>query len=330
MCAGLAQATTPASPITATPSSVSISYTLPSTAGAAAPVVLTIPSGAGDAFVVDPTTVPFWLSIDDTSDVAPPSPGVTINFVASAAAGSLTAGVYTAPVHIRVAGFADLVVPVSLAVADVASTMSVTYNGTAKADNSTVALTWVYGSTPLPTATLNVLSSGAPIAFSTGSSVSAPANTVNWIQLSASSAIAYNYGTGINLTFLPDVLTNSKVGDSLAGVVTFTNGGTTIHINITIAVGEPNAALSANPIFPAYTPKHSSGSVTVVVTGSGFGTVAQGYTSATTVSIAYGSVVTPVDLTTITSTVGSVHRRGERGEPEHDDPHHSVGRRHSG
>ena len=214
---GFAQATTPASPLTATPSSVSISYTLPSTAGAAAPVVLTIPSGAGDAFVVDPTTVPYWLSIDDTSDVAPPSPGVTVNFVASAAAGSLTAGVYAASVHFRVAGFADLVVPVSLAVADVASTMSVTYNGTAKADNSTVALTWVYGSTPLPTATLNVLSSGAPIAFSTGSSVSAPANTVNWIQLSASSAIAYNYGTGINLTFLPDVLQNSKVGDTSGG-----------------------------------------------------------------------------------------------------------------
>jgi uncharacterized protein (TIGR03437 family) len=306
LCAGLAQATTPATPLTATPSSVSISYTLPSTPGAAAPVVLTIPTGAGDAFVVDPTTIPYWLSIDDTSDVAPPSPGVTVNFVASAAAGSLTAGVYAASVHFRVAGFADLVVPVSLAVADVASTMSVTYNGTAKADNSTVALTWVYGSTPLPTATLNVLSSGAPIAFSTGSSVTSPSNTVNWIQLSASSAIAYNYGTGINLTFLPDVLQNSKVGDSLAGVVTLTNGGTTLHINITIAVGEPNAALSTNPLFPSYTPKHGSGGLTVVVSGSGFGTVAQGYTSATSVKISYGTVTTPVTLTGITSAVGAV------------------------
>ena len=306
LCAGLAQATTPASPITAAPTSVSISYTLPSTAGAAVPVVLTIPSGAGDAFVVDPTTIPYWLSIDDTSDVAPPSPGVTVNFVASSAAGSLTAGVYAASVHFRVAGFADLVVPVSLAVADVASTMSVTYNGAAKADNSTVALTWVYGSTPLPTATLNVLSSGSPIAFSTGSSVSAPSNTVNWIQLSASSAIAYNYGTGINLTFLPDVLQNSKVGDTLAGVVTITYGATVIHINITILVGEPDAALGTNPLFPAYTPKHSSGGLTVVVTGSGFGTVAQGYTTATTVKISYGTVTTPVLLTGITSAAGAV------------------------
>lgn len=308
LCAGLAQATTPASPITATPSSVSISYTLPSTAGNPVPVVLTIPSGAGDAYVVDPTTVPYWLSIDDTSDVAVPSPGLTINFVAGAAAGSLTAGVYQASVHIRVTGYADLVVPVSLAVSDVASSLSVTYNGTAKADNSTVALTWVYGSTPLPTATLNVLSSDAPVAFSTAATTSAPTNTVNWIQLSASSAIAYNYGTGITLTFLPDVLQNAKVGDTLSGQVTvsYGSGPTIIHINVTITVGEPPAALATNPLFPNYTPTHGSGGLTVVVTGSGFGTVAQGYTSATTVKISYGTVTTPVDLTTITSKVGSV------------------------
>lgn len=311
LCAGFAQATTPATPLTAAPASVNITYQLPSTAGPAVGVTLTIASGTGDAFVVDPTTVPSWLSISDTADTAVPAspgPAVSTNFVASAAASSLTAGVYTASVHVRVSGFNDLVIPVSLAVADLASTLSVTDGGTAQADNSTVALTWVYGSTPLPTTTLNVLSSGSPVAFSVADTVSAPANTVNWIQLSASSAIAYNYGTGITLNFLPDVLQNAKVGDSLAGQVTITygSGPTVLHINITIAVTEPNATLSANPLFPASSPKHSSGSLTVVVTGSGFGTLAQGYTSATTVKISYGAVALTT-LTTIISSVGSVH-----------------------
>jgi uncharacterized protein (TIGR03437 family) len=311
LCAGLAQAATPVTPLIASPTSVSLSYQLPGTPGAAVPVTLTIASGSGDAFVVDPTTVPAWLSISDTADVAVPAspgPAVQTNFVASSFAASLTAGVYSASVHVRVTGFPDLVIPVSLAVADVASTLSVTYNGTPKADNSTVALTWVYGSTPLPTATLNVLSSDSPVSFAVADTVSAPANTVNWIQLSNSSAIAYNYGTGITLNFLPDVLQNSKVGYTLAGQVTITygSGPTVIHINVMIDVTEPNAALSANPLFPSSTPKHGSGSLTVVVTGSGFGTLAQGYTSATTVKIAYGAVAL-TNLTTIVSAAGNVH-----------------------
>ena len=51
LCAGFAQAQTPVSPLTAAPTSVSISYSLAtSTAGTAVPVTLTVPSGAGNAF----------------------------------------------------------------------------------------------------------------------------------------------------------------------------------------------------------------------------------------------------------------------------------------
>jgi uncharacterized protein (TIGR03437 family) len=46
--------------------------------------------------------------------------------------------------------------------------------------------------------------------------------------------------------------------------------------------------------------------VTVVVTGTGFGTVGQGYASPTVVKIAYGAVAA-TDLTTIVSSVGAVH-----------------------
>src|SRR5208337_3452724 len=136
---------TPASPLTAAPASVSITYTLPSTAGAAAPVVLTVHSGS-DPFVVDPTTVPFWLSISDTADTAVPAPGVTTNFQASAAAGSLGAGAYTANVHIAVNGFQDLVVPVTLTVSGAASTLSVTSGGSAVANGgAAVVVPWTYG-----------------------------------------------------------------------------------------------------------------------------------------------------------------------------------------
>jgi uncharacterized protein (TIGR03437 family) len=301
LCAGFAQATTPpVSPITATPASVSISYQLPSTAGLAVPVAFTV-AASTDAFVVDATTVPVWLSLSAMSGTAAVSPGVSINFVASSAAGTLPSGTYTVNVHVRVSGFQDLVVPVTLAVNDPTSTVSVRNGVTPVADNGTVALTWIYGSTPYPTKALTILSSDQPVAFTAAETVTSPAAPATWIQLSGASGIAYNFGTALTVSFLPDVLQNSTVGQHLTGQVTITygSGPTVIHVNFDITVGEPNAAVTR--IFPDHTPLHSSGSLTVSVTGSGFGTVAQGYASKTVVSISYGSVTTPVDLTTVAS-----------------------------
>src|SRR5580693_9865497 len=153
LCAGLAQATTPpGSPLTAAPASVSISFALPSTPGTAEAVAFTVPTAdVSDPFVIDPTTVPFWLSIlnagstaTDLADTAVPSPGVTLNFVGSAAAGSLGVGAYTASVHVKVNGFQDLVVPVTLTVTSATpATLSVTNGGTAVTNGGTVPLTWV-------------------------------------------------------------------------------------------------------------------------------------------------------------------------------------------
>src|SRR5579863_4107784 len=124
LCAGLAQATTPGSPLTAAPASVSISFALPATPGAEEAVAFTVPTAnVSDPFVIDATTVPFWLSIlnssgtaTDMADTAVPSPGVTLNFVGSSSAGSLGVGAYTAQVHVKVNCFQDLVVPVTLTV----------------------------------------------------------------------------------------------------------------------------------------------------------------------------------------------------------------------
>ncbi len=306
MCAGFAQAQTtpPVSPLKATPATVSISFTLPSTPGAQVPVAFTVTSGS-DPFVLDPTTVPFWLTTDITGGTAVPSPGQTVNFSASTAAAALQAGVYSAPVHVRVNGFADLVVSVSLTVIGTPSTLTVMNGSTAVTSGGAVVSTaWVYGAAA-PTLSLNLLSSDNPIGFT---AVSAPtvASTENWIQLSEASGIAYNYGTTLTVTFAQDALINSHVGATLTGTVTITyNGSSTFVVNVNVVIGEPLPTVTS--IFPQEVPTQGSGSLTVVVTGTGFGTTGQGFTTATQVLINYGTVTSPVDLTTIISSVGSVH-----------------------
>jgi uncharacterized protein (TIGR03437 family) len=272
-------------------------------------VAFTVPTAdVSDPFVIDPTTVPFWLSIlnaagsaTDLADTAVPSPGVTLNFVGSAAAGSLGVGAYTASVHVKVNGFQDLVVPVTLTVTSATpATLSVTNSGTAVASGATVPLTWVYGAA-LPTLNLTLLSSDYPISFTAVSAV-AGGSPEDWIQLSAASGIAYNYGTPLNITFASDALLNSRVSVTpITGTVTISYAATTYVIHIAITVTEPNPTITN--IFPQETPVVGSGALTVVVTGTGFGTTAQGFTTATTVKIAYGAVAATA-LTGITASGG--------------------------
>ncbi len=317
LCAAFAQAQTiPGSPLTAAPASAAITFALPSSPGAEVPVLLTVPAlDVSEPFVVDPTTVPSWLSVlntagnaTDLSDTATATPGLTINFVASAAAGVLGVGAYVADVHLKVNGFQDLVVPVTLTVTSATpATLSVMNGSTAVANAGTVAITWVYGSTKTngvtvpalpPSIPLTLLSSDYPISFTAASAV-AGGSPEDWILLSAPSGIAYNYGTPLTITFSPDALLNAKVSAvPLTGTVTITYASTTYVINIALTIGEPDPSISN--IFPQEVPVQGSGGLTVVVTGTGFGTVAQGFTTATTVTIAYG-VVAATNLTTITA-----------------------------
>lgn len=306
LCAGFAQAQTePASPLTAAPASVSIAYTLPSTQGAAVPVAFSVASGT-DAFVIDPTTVPFWLSLGAMSGTATTTP-VSINFQASTTAGTLGGGIYTTSVHVRVSGFADLVVPVTLSVNEPSSTLSLTTTPTET--SGTVDLTYTPGSTTYPTATISVLSNDQPVAFTDAVSTTglSPAAPSTWVQLSAASGIAYSFGTPLTVSFLKDVLQNAAVGSVLTATVNISYGSTptVLSVPIQITILQPPAAVSATaPLFPAAAPVQTSGSLSVVVTGSGFYAAASGITP-TQVKIAYGTVTTPVDLTTITSKTGA-------------------------
>jgi uncharacterized protein (TIGR03437 family) len=304
MCAGYVQAQTPASPLTAAPTSVSVSYSLAtSTAGTAVPVTLTIPSGAGDAFVVNASTVPYWLAITPTSGTAIPAhpgPAVSISFNASAGASALSAGVTTANVGISVTGYADLVIPVSIVVSSGASSLSVSNGGSTLSSGNTVTLPYTYGSTTYPTATLSLMSSDDPIAFTLTSATTTPANTVDWIQLSIPSGLAYSYGSGtsVTITVLPAVLQNATVGETLAGSVAIAYGSTTFTVNISITVAEPTAAVTS--IYPQEVPALATGSTattTVVVYGSGFGNTGGYAADPTTVSVIYGSGPTTLVLT---------------------------------
>jgi len=297
ICAGLAQAVNPpVSPLTATPSSVAITFTLPGTIGAAQAVAFKV-AASTDPFVIDPTTVPLWLSLSAMSGTATVG-GLSVNFQASAAAGILGAGAYSASVHVAVNGFQDLVVPVTLTVTGAPSALTV-MNGVSAVTSGGAAVNtnWVYGAAP-PTLALSLLSSNDPIGFTAVSAV-AGGSPEDWILLSEASGIAYNYGATLTVSFAPDALKNSKVGQVLTGTVTITyNGGSTFVVNLTVTVTEPLPTVTT--VFPQETPPLSAGSLTVVVTGTGFGTVAQGFTTATLVKIAYG-IIAATDLTTIQS-----------------------------
>jgi uncharacterized protein (TIGR03437 family) len=292
LCAGIALAQTPSpSPLISSSPSVSISFSLPSTIGAAQTISLTVASGTVP-FVVDPTTVPFWLSVTPAGNATSVTAGtpLTVSFVATSAAGTLPAGAYATSVGFAVNGYAELTVPVTLTVSGAASTLSVNwvYNGTSTAITSNQVATpilWAYGSATLPSVTLNLVSSNDPITFSSSSAVTTN-GPEDWIQLPSPNGIAYNYGTGLTVNFAKDALANATVGSTMTGTVTITYGTSTFVVNIAIEVTEPAAAVSS--IFPQETPALTSGTLTVVVNGSGLGGTNQGYTHQTTVSLTYG------------------------------------------
>ena len=297
LCAGFAQAQT-ASPLTATPTTVSLTFAKPSTPGGAVAVTFKVTSGT-TYFEVDPTTVPYWLNVGSPSGPAT-SVGATVSFQANSSAGQMSAGTYSANVHVQVSGFNDLVLPVSVVVTDSASTVTVAGGTVVDATHETVAISWTQG-TAYPTTALTVASSDQPVSFTVAASVTSPA-APTWIKVSQAGGIAYTFGTPVTVSFLSDVLYNAAIGASLTGTVTITpgNGGSAIAVAFTITVVEPPASVTS--IFPAQTPVLSAGTLSVVVSGSGFSTSG----SATTVLISSAALTTPTDLTTLTGGAVSV------------------------
>jgi uncharacterized protein (TIGR03437 family) len=159
---------------------------------------------------------------------------------------------------------------------------------------------------------LTLLSSNDPISFTVTSAVSAPPATVDWIQPNVASGIAYNYGSGTSLTinFLSDIFANAIVGQTFTGSVTLSYGsGQTFVVDLQITVAEPPAVVSS--VSPQEVAAQTSGAVTVVVKGSGFGLSTSAGFSAnpSVVSITYGpssGLVSGAMLTSITGGTVSI------------------------
>jgi uncharacterized protein (TIGR03437 family) len=321
LCAGFAQAQTmPASPLTASPTSVGIGYS--GTPGAAQFTALTVTTGSAP-FVIDPSTVPFWLATQNSSAAALTSGTVTagtptdVYFQATTAAGSLPEGASVAYVGFAVNGYSELTVQVTLTVTGSASTLSV-LNGstTVTSSGAAVNVPWTYGSAA-PTLNLTVLSSGAPITFSAKSTV-VNSPTEDWIVLPSPSGVAYDYGGSLEANFALDALTNSTVGSVLTGAITITYGSGTFVVNITVTVGEPASTVTS--IFPRETAPLSapqttgtatSGSATLTVasgTGIAVGQLVTGtgIFAGTTVSAVTGTAVTLSHVTTAALTAAPV------------------------
>jgi uncharacterized protein (TIGR03437 family) len=295
-CAGSVNAATVASPLTATPATVALTYQKPATGSS---VAVKVTATASTFFTVDPASVPIWLSLDAFNGTANTT-GQTINFSASSVAATLGAGTYSASVNLRVAAsgtttYSDKAVTVTLVIKNVAAVLST-------AESATQTISWPVGSA-LPTIALNPRSNADPIAYTAAAAVTTPASPA-WILINHTSGLAYNVGsTPIAVTFVPQVFALAIPGDQLKGTVTLTPAsGSPVVVNITINVTPPVATITSRyPAETAAQPSATTGAtpLTVVLTGSGF--VATPSTEKTVITVG-GDVLDTASVTVANNT----------------------------
>lgn len=245
----------PPTPLTYLPAVPSLTYVRGS--GNAGKVDITISSTNNPApfFSVNTASLPIWLTVDSTNGTAPKS----LRFTSTSVCDTLAPGTYTASILVRVSGYADLAVPVTLQLNNKAPKLSV-------AEGTTRSISWTLGAS-LPTPIITAVSSDSPISYSsTSGGTLAP--IVNAAQ---QSGLAYSFGTPINVTFNPLVFAAATPGNTLTGTVTLTWGtpASTIVVTFNILVLSPGATVTG--LTPASLPTANSGQVfTVVLTGTGF------------------------------------------------------------
>ncbi|MDR3702245.1 MAG: putative Ig domain-containing protein [Candidatus Sulfopaludibacter sp.] len=245
-----------AAPISGTAVSLSYakgSYTYPT-------VNSTLTGNDGTFFLVDTSTLPLWLTTTATSGTI--SGSTSLTFKPTAGAETLALGTYSANVHLKVSGYLDSIIAVTLQVKSATQTIVV-------AEPTPQKLQWVLG-TPLPSLTLTPIStSDAPIPYTIATAATAK-NLVP--QVTSDSGLAYSFGPAVPITFLQAPFSAAAPGDTLSGTVTFTwtaGGGGSAIITINILVVSPAATITT--VSPAALPTASGGaSFTVVLTGTGF------------------------------------------------------------
>jgi uncharacterized protein (TIGR03437 family) len=282
LCSTSAVWALPASPLTTLPTTVGLTFQKPSTPGSA--VTVTVSASTPTYFTVDSASVPIWMTVSAMNGTAATT-GVDIDFTPNAVGASLGAGSYTGSVKLQVPGYTDKLVPVTLVISNPAPTLTVV-------EGDTQEIEWTQGSA-YPTVTLTMQSSNEPITFTAVAAVTEPTDPADWLKLSATSGIAYSWGTPVKVTFTQAVFDSAEIGDELTGTVTVTpTGGDPIEIAFTITIAPPAATISL--IYPTETAVQPDAESTdpplyVVVTGTGF--VASPAEAKTTVSLG----ATPMD-----------------------------------
>jgi len=245
----------PPTPLVANPAAPSLTYVKGSGTAGHVDVALSSVSSPAPFFALNTATLPIWLTVDSTTGTVPKS----LRFTSTSVCDTLAPGTYTASIGVRVSGYADLTIPVTLQLNNKAPRLSV-------AEGTTRTIQWTLG-TPLPTPIITAVSSDSPIAYTTSSGGTlAPA-----ISPAQQSGLAYGFGTPINVSFNPLIFAAAQPGSVLTGTVTLTWGSpaSTIVVTFNISILSPGATLTG--LTPASLPTANAGQTfTLVLTGTGF------------------------------------------------------------
>ena len=245
----------PPTPLTVAPSPATLSYTKLS--GTAGYVDVRVTSAVNPApfFAVNTATLPIWLTVDSTTGSVPKN----LRFSTTSVCDTLAPGTYSANVALKVSGYADSTLPVSLLVTNKAPRLSVS-------EGTTRNISWTLGQ-PLPTPVITAVSSDSPIPYS----VTTGGTLAPVVSSSQQQGLAYAFGTPISVSFNPLVFAAAVPGSILTGTVTLNWGSpvSTIVVTFNVSILSPGAALSG--LTPASLPTAGAGaSFNVVLTGSGF------------------------------------------------------------
>lgn len=323
---------TPASPLIPTYSPVApivLTYQLPSTPGTtvgvslATAAVATAPA-TNTFFTVDPTTVPYWLSVSSFSGtvVSPITAGSvagtpgTFTLGPSAVGATMGAGTYTATVQVDVIGYLPLSIPVTLQIKAPSSTLN------AAGSSALAAETWSVGAAQAPF-TFSLASTAQPIPYTISlSSLTSTGTTVSTgISVSPASGIAYSWGSTISVTLSPLVYAEAHAGDVLTATITVNcpaASNTSITIPLQVTILPPSAAITS--LYPTAVPVDTTATdvINVVISGSGFvptgtGQITEVFAAGTQLT----SGVTVVNSTTIVAaiTVGTTGYFSTAGVP---------------
>ncbi len=249
------------------PPTIGLKYTVGGSltaSGTSSPMSISVGSGSA-YFLVDPTTIPLWLNVTPASGTTASAPATgivsSVSFVVTAGVQTLSVGVYTANVHFKVSGTVDRVVTVTLQVSNPAAQLS-TVEGTQR------TLYWTVG-TQLPTLAITPVSSDSPIAYTVSAT-----NGSLYPSYAPGQGIAYNFGSSpVVVSFTSSVFAGMSPGSSASGIVTLTgaNSAGTVNVSITVyAVSPTGTSALLTSVSPSTLPTATSGTFTVVLSGSGF------------------------------------------------------------